>query len=250
MTDEKPIDLTEQRNKKIMGDLLEALQEGVSQASNNPLPYYLGLQSASLETTRNDLPTILRTLATAQPRYWNFGFSTQEAARYYGSRQEFHVPRKQDGKQSESNKVLPLMWIINDLQSKGYLNDLSLGKVNFRSKDDKQWHVDTILEAYSKEGNNPLCRHPSHLFNDLIKRNAERYQFVLQAAVYSADIGGKIIQSVCRSLEQQDGWLVTCSKQNLITGASEGVVYSPREFAGLSYDELINIDNLIKQRSR
>ncbi len=53
MSNEKPIDLAERRNEKILGDLLEALHEGFSQASNNPLPYHLGLQSASLETTEN-----------------------------------------------------------------------------------------------------------------------------------------------------------------------------------------------------
>lgn len=186
----------------------------------------------------------------AQPRYWNFGFSTQEAASYYGSQPNFHLFLEQKGERIRNQTVLPLPWIINDLQSKRYLDDLCLAKVNFRSKDDKQWYVDTILEAHSKNGNNPLCRHPSHLSRDLIKRRAEAYQFILQTAVYNADIGGKIIQMVCRSLEQQDGWLVTCSKQDLKTGTSEGVAYSPREFAGLSYDELININELIDQRLR
>ncbi len=250
MTDEPPIDLTARRSEKLFRDIKDALTEAVAHVSSDPLPYHLSLQSASLETTRKDLPTILRSLAAAQPRYWNFGFSTQEAAEYYHSQPNFHLFLEHKGERIRNQKVIPLLWIINGLQSKGYLNDLSLAKVNFRSKDDKQWHVGTILEAHSKKGNNPLCRHPSHLSRDLITRNAEGYQFVLQTAVYNADIGGKIIQSVCRSLEQQDGWLVTCSKQDLKTGASEGVVYSPREFAGLSYDKLINIDELIDQRLR
>lgn len=250
MTDEPPISLDEQRDQRIMDNLLGALSEGFSQASNNPLPYHLGLQSASLETTRRDLPTILRTLAAAQPQYWNFGFSTEEAVEYYYSQPNFHLFLEHEGERIRNQKVIPLLWIINDLQSKGHLDDLSLAKVKFRSRDAKQWYVDTELDTLDKESINPLCSHPSHLSRDLITRNAETYQFVLQAAVYSADIGGRIIQNVCRSLEQQGGWLVACSKQDLKTGASEGVVYSPREFAGLSYDELINIDELIDRRLR
>ncbi len=233
-----------------MGQIGDALREFYASVSNRPLPYHIGLQSASLEDSKSCLPVLVETLMGQRPSYWNLGFATEEAAEYYQSRPEFH-PFLEQGK-VRNEQVWPTAWIARDLIASGYVRDVTCAKINFRSNDYQQFYLETVLTLFDGERKkNVLSDDQNHLSRDILLRGAEQYQFALHAVVFNARRGGAIIQGVCRSLQDRDGLLVVCSKSNPETGKTdEGVVYSLREFAAMNIQQLVAIDELIERRMR
>ena len=149
-----------------------------------------------------------------------------------------------------NERAWPTAWIAQDLITKGYVRDVSCAKINFRSNDCQQFYLETMLTLFDGDREkNVLSDGQNHLSRDILLRGAEQYQFPLHAVVYNVKRGGAVIQEVCRSLQDHDGLLVVCSKSNPGTGKTdEGVVYSLEEFAAMSAQQLVEVDEIINRR--
>ncbi|MBI2103234.1 hypothetical protein HYT55_05300 [Candidatus Woesearchaeota archaeon] len=246
--DNTPINLQERRAEKTKATLLEVLGKAYASLSDKPLLYQIGLQCASPAIAQRDLPILLETLAVAKPRYWNFFFAIEEAAEFYHTHPELHPPKNRDAERLRDKETLPLTWALATLKTEGYLSAIRSAKINFRAKDNKQFYLESVLHIPTEEKANPLLKYSLHLRRDLLRQNAACHQFVLETAIYNAEIGGRIFQDVCRALTPGDDWLVACTKSDWDNDITEGFVFQLAEFATFDKAQLLGLRKEIIDR--
>jgi len=229
---------------KGLEELVQLIQGESDYRSACPLPYTVIVQASGLEPVQHELPQFLHALARDQEGHWTLDLRTPEAHEYVKAHPECqrymmegdeYVMR--DDRRVRNPGVMPLAWVLRQLEGEGHFPALHGFKFKYESKNEDQWYAMIIGVGLHTEDwgtqENPYANCQTHLGRVLREKRMQDYRTVVHTAMFDYRVGIPILQKALKSMTNDDGFSVLCIQHRQDEEAPEGLLFSPKEFANM-----------------